>query len=342
MPGKTSNYVVIFAVSISCISSAHAISGQQLANQGNGKGALACVSCHGADGAGNAAASFPRLAGLNADYLRTQIKRFQSGERVSPVMTPIAKALTSTETEAVTTYFAGLQTPSKTHATAPTSQVGEQLATLGSWADRQLPACEQCHAPGGSGIGSVFPALTGQPASYIRQQLIAWQQGTRRGDPNNLMQSVAKRLTQPEINSVADYFASLPWQSSTANTTSPHAAVPAAKPHKTLVEDQGEVRMGRDATTQKYFSPPAHSAYPDGPFGEAVRSGEAIFTGTNSNPLSGRYVGNDQQCANCHLDGGRLANAAPMWAAWVAYPTYRKKNHKVNTIVMRVQGCFTY
>ena len=58
-------------------------------------GATACVACHGADGMGLAPAGFPRLAGLSADYLSKQLHDFQSGKRVSPVMQPLAKALTA-------------------------------------------------------------------------------------------------------------------------------------------------------------------------------------------------------------------------------------------------------
>ena len=31
-----------------------------------------------------------------------------------------------------------------------------------------------------------------------------------------------------------------------------------------------------------------------------------------------------------------------MWASWGMYPAYRGKNKKVNDMVMRLQGCFTY
>jgi thiosulfate dehydrogenase len=53
-------------------------------------------------------------------------------------------------------------------------------------------------------------------------------------------------------------------------------------------------------------------------------------------------VGNDLACVNCHLDRGRLAGSAPMWAAYVYYPAYRKKNDMVNTLGERMQGCFRY
>ncbi len=88
------------------------------------------------------------------------------------------------------------------------------------------------------------------------------------------------------------------------------------------------------------FAPPADSAMPAGPFGDAVRRGRQIFeqTGVYAN----KYTGNALTCANCHLDAGRLANSAPLWAAFVSYPAYRNKNKHVNTLQERMQGCFLY
>ena len=54
------------------------------------------------------------------------------------------------------------------------------------------------------------------------------------------------------------------------------------------------------------------------------------------------FVGNQLSCANCHLDSGRRADSAPMWAAWLAYPKYRSKNKKINTMEDRINGCFSY
>lgn len=88
------------------------------------------------------------------------------------------------------------------------------------------------------------------------------------------------------------------------------------------------------------FDPPPESAIPSGPFGDAVRRGEAIFTDTQAH---GRpYVGNGLNCSNCHLDKGRKAGAGPMWAAWPLYPQFRNKNGKVNTMTLRIQECFEY
>lgn len=88
------------------------------------------------------------------------------------------------------------------------------------------------------------------------------------------------------------------------------------------------------------FRPPSLSSLPDDDFGKMVRLGRKIFQHTSR--YAGKYVGDALSCQNCHLGAGRLANSAPLWAAWVAYPAYRSKNHKVNTYTDRLQGCFRF
>ena len=88
------------------------------------------------------------------------------------------------------------------------------------------------------------------------------------------------------------------------------------------------------------FIPPGDDAIPNNEFGEMVRLGAAIFRDTQHNAK--QFVGNSLQCSNCHIDSGRLANSAPLWAAYVAFPTYRAKNGHVNTFQERLQGCFLY
>ncbi len=88
------------------------------------------------------------------------------------------------------------------------------------------------------------------------------------------------------------------------------------------------------------FTPPAESELPDDEFGDMVRLGKAIFTDTKRH--AGQYVGNGLTCANCHLDEGRHAHSAPLWAAYIKYPAYRKKTGRVDTYEERLQGCFRY
>ena len=79
---------------------------------------------------------------------------------------------------------------------------------------------------------------------------------------------------------------------------------------------------------------------PQGPYGDIIRQGEQIFRDPGT--YAAAYVGNDLRCTNCHLNAGRLAGAAPMWAAYTAYPAYRSKTKNVDTFAERLQGCFDY
>jgi thiosulfate dehydrogenase len=88
------------------------------------------------------------------------------------------------------------------------------------------------------------------------------------------------------------------------------------------------------------FVPPAEADIPNDVFGETVRRGIAIFTDTRNEAKP--YAGDGLACSSCHLDRGRRPGAAPMWAAWVRYPRFRSKNDSVNTMTMRIQGCFRF
>jgi thiosulfate dehydrogenase len=293
-----------------------AASGRDIVMQGSKARALACSACHGVQGAGQPGAGIPRLAGLNATYLAHQLASFASGARMNVTMTPIAKALTKAERRAVAAYYARQKI--KPAATATLANIaslaaGAALAMRGDWA-KSVPGCSQCHGAKGEGVGATFPRLAGQAADYIAAQLKAWRAGTRHNDPMGLMAGIAKKLDADEIASVAAYYAAFP-------------KVPAPAPQTT-------------AATQAGFTPPPESAIPKSDFGQMVRLGENVFR--NTQKYAARYVGNTLNCQNCHLDAGRRAGSAPLWAAFVSYPAYRSKNKHVNTYAERLQGCFRY
>ncbi|MFP5329192.1 MAG: c-type cytochrome [Alphaproteobacteria bacterium] len=97
---------------------------------------------------------------------------------------------------------------------------------------------------------------------------------------------------------------------------------------------------GLAATEASAFTPPPLSAIPEGPAGDAIRRGQAIFDDPGVHASA--YVGNAMACKNCHLDSGRRPDSSPMWAAWVAYPQYRSKTNSINTMEDRIMGCFRY
>lgn len=182
--------------------------GQQIATQGTSQGVAACISCHGTKGEGLGA--FPRLAGTGQAYLQAQLDAFAAGSRKNPLMQPIAQNLAATERQAVALYFSQLPAPfvASDPAQPFPSDTGAWLATRGRWTD-QVPACAQCHGPGGSGVGAQFPPLAGLPAAYIAEQLQAWKAGTRPPGPLALMSDIAKKLSDAEVGAVAAYYEKL-------------------------------------------------------------------------------------------------------------------------------------
>lgn len=211
----------VFAIGSGLLLSAscHA-DGAAIAKTGSGA-AQACQTCHGPAGEGIAQAGFPRLASLGAPYLQRQLAAFADGTRVSAVMMPIAKALSVADRAEVSAYYAALPAPAAAATALPTASaaaaaaapasaaVGTTLATRGRWAD-QLPACEQCHGPGGRGVGPDFPPLAGQSATYLASQLTAWKAGARPPGPLGLMAVVAQKLSEAEVRAVAGHYAALP------------------------------------------------------------------------------------------------------------------------------------
>jgi cytochrome c553 len=76
------------------------------------------------------------------------------------------------------------------------------------WAEKKVvTTCQWCHGPQGHSISSIYPALAGQKAWYIIEQLHAFRARTR-ADPyaRAMMWGMASQLTDNQIVALADYF----------------------------------------------------------------------------------------------------------------------------------------
>ncbi len=198
-----------------------AAAGEKIAQSGSAGGAAACASCHGAKGEGQT--GFPALAGQHAGYLERQLSQLAAGARQSPVMAPMAKSLSEQERADVSAYYASLKLPVKAvrgPLPGKNDDAGAWLVERGRWADG-IPACAQCHGPGGVGVGKDFPAIGHLPADYMQSQIDAWNKGQRDAGPLGLMGAVAKKLTADDVKAVAAYYQRL---------HNPAAAAAPAKP----------------------------------------------------------------------------------------------------------------
>jgi len=289
--------------------------------EGTGK-VVPCFACHGLNGQG--IGEFPRLAGLPALYVTQQIAAFRDGTRPNRIMEAIANSLDDAEVRALAEYVENLSTPFTPRPAIDDAQraKGSHLATLGDWS-RGVPACRDCHGPALRGGGPSLPALAGQPEAYLLAQLEAYRSGARPGGALDLMARITAALDAEELAAVAAYVAALPEGEATAVTG------PATVEWKTIPQDP------------ESFRPPPYGALPArAEDADAVRLGEKIFDDTPA--FASKYVGNSMSCRNCHTDLGRNADSSPMWAAVPRYPQYRSKNQRINTLEMRLQGCFLY
>jgi cytochrome c553 len=128
-----------------------------------------------------------------------------------------------------------------THFIYPTKSISlfivSALIAIGVWhsnADANAPivhnvpgathansVCAACHGVNGISVAEHVPHLAGQRNSYLKLQLNAFKQGTRK---NALMQAIAQQLSKDDITQLATHFSTLPNILPVANTKSPYLA----------------------------------------------------------------------------------------------------------------------
>lgn len=194
----------------------------------------ACAACHGLDG--NAMQqNAPRIAGMPERYIAQQLAMFKNGERttgLAAIMLPYASALSNQDMRDIGAWFASQKAGAgiaddTAIAAGPNKgmkfyQVGEELYRAGDSA-RGIPACMACHGPSGAGNpGPAYPSVHGQDGAYVARRLQEYRTGTTTAKDAthfNLMASVAKPLTDEEIQSLGSYVQGL--HARTAGTSKP-------------------------------------------------------------------------------------------------------------------------
>lgn len=166
-----------------------------------------CSKCHGAAGI-SISPIFPILAAQQVAYLQTELKLFRERGRSDPharaFMWGIARGLTDDQIDGLAQYFSS-QPPVKGDAAMNPrlAEKGKFLFENGVPA-REIPGCTICHGPNAEGINT-FPRLAGQHRAYLAAQLRQFRNQLRESD---IMQPIAKTLTDDEIAAVVEYVAS--------------------------------------------------------------------------------------------------------------------------------------
>lgn len=164
-----------------------------------------CQGCHGPDG-NSFSPDWPNLASQNTAYLAKQIRDFQSGARKDPTMSAMVVGLGQKDITDITAYFSTQAVKGDASAKSP---AGKRLYEGGNRYNR-TPACASCHGPNGVGNGpGGIPGLVGQKAGYTAKTLRDFKSGARNNDHSDMMQTIAAKLSDKEIDAVAAFIAGM-------------------------------------------------------------------------------------------------------------------------------------
>ena len=171
-----------------------------------------CVACHSADG-NSLLPENPKLAGQHEDYLYKQMREFKGWDGAAPVrenaiMGAMVAGLEDEDMRGLAKYFASFELQPESSKNLETMELGQKI-WRGGIASKGVPACAACHGPAGAGLPAQYPRLSGQFADYSAAQLKAFRDGGRENDPNRMMRMIALKMTDAEMNAVADYAAGL-------------------------------------------------------------------------------------------------------------------------------------
>ncbi len=193
--------VALVFVSFSLCSIAYA-AGDPVA--GKTKAAL-CAGCHGQDG-NSPNPLFPSLAGQHPRYFIQQIRNFRNGLRGEAIMVGIAATLNNKQDlDDIAAYFASQSRVVAAKNSNAAITDGQRLYTA-------LFQCNSCHGEGGEGgQGRIAetPFIGGLTGEYLVKELKEFRDGTRKSESNFMMDFVAKRMSDQQITTVANYVSSL-------------------------------------------------------------------------------------------------------------------------------------
>jgi cytochrome c553 len=164
--------------------------------------AMTCSACHGFAGNSRVEA-VPILAGITPAYFRKAIEDYATGKRVSPEMEPFAKQVKLLGVDEVAAYFAAQRRE-------PTPIKADRAATERGRA--AVTQCATCHGPQGQGDpAKLVPRIAGQPAAYLRNQLLLFKADKRSPGDAELtkMKAVLKTIPDEALADAAAYYSSL-------------------------------------------------------------------------------------------------------------------------------------
>lgn len=164
--------------------------------------AFSCSACHGLGGA-SPSDTMPILAGMAPAYFKKTIEDYASGKRFSPEMGPFSKMVLELGADDVAAYFAGQEfRPTPVRFDAAAAARGRAAAT----------PCVVCHGADGRGDpAKLIPSLAGQPAGYLRNQMLMFKREQRSpgDDALKAIKTLMRTISDETFADLAAFYSSL-------------------------------------------------------------------------------------------------------------------------------------
>lgn len=171
-----------------------------------------CSLCHGDKGISNSR-NWPNLAGQLANYTFKQMRDYKDKNREdsnpSSMMSMLANQLTDKEIADLAIYYSSLPIPVKREKELSLNNQIKKIIPLIKRGDgsRMIPPCLSCHGAKAQGTLMDIPLIAAQKAIYFKKTMHEFKNAVRHNDIYSRMRIIAKSLTDDEIDSLTEYFA---------------------------------------------------------------------------------------------------------------------------------------
>ena len=185
-----------------------------------------CAGCHGEFGQGSIEGEYPRLAGLDAEYIAKQLSDFKLRKRINIPMIPFAndRELPGDDVRVIAEYLSRIKLPTKLepideenfdalerlHASKRVVNIKDYPGDIELGRKFYDDECANCHGKDGYGIKKKkAPMLAGQYSEYLLRQMNNFRAGERLHDEEEDDREVFIEISDAVIAGMLAYLATL-------------------------------------------------------------------------------------------------------------------------------------
>ncbi len=184
-----------------------------------------CAACHGDSGQGGKKGEYPRLAGMDYDYLRDQLLHFKKRDRHNMPMFPYTaeRELSDEDVVHISAYLSSIKLDTSYPVFKETDDALTRLLAVekvlniprsegdvAAGAKLYKSECVSCH--GATGLGKRgMPMLAGQYTTYLKRQIDQFVKGERIHDEDakDKSKDVLNLLKPDEIRDILAFLTTL-------------------------------------------------------------------------------------------------------------------------------------